>query len=44
MLTKTVVVWQFVVDEGAGLYNKVVARLFDKDNTGHDDPLGRYCC
>ncbi|XP_046754007.1 extended synaptotagmin-2 isoform X2 [Diprion similis] len=32
---------EFIVDEGAGGYNKIVARLFDKDTTGHDDPLGR---
>lgn len=35
--------WQFVVEESSGGYNKVVTQLFDRDNTGQDDPLGRYC-
>ncbi|XP_018046960.1 PREDICTED: extended synaptotagmin-2 isoform X2 [Atta colombica] len=32
---------EFIVEEGLGAYNKVVAQLFDKDNAGQDDPLGR---
>jgi hypothetical protein len=38
--------WQFIVDiveEVLGACNTVVAQLFDKDNAGQDDPLGRYC-
>ncbi|KYN37114.1 Extended synaptotagmin-2 [Trachymyrmex septentrionalis] len=31
----------FIVEEGLGAYNMVVAQLFDKDNAGQDDPLGR---
>ncbi|XP_018345898.1 PREDICTED: extended synaptotagmin-2 isoform X2 [Trachymyrmex septentrionalis] len=32
---------EFIVEEGLGAYNMVVAQLFDKDNAGQDDPLGR---
>ncbi|XP_035739054.1 extended synaptotagmin-1-like isoform X1 [Vespa mandarinia] len=32
---------EFIVEEGLGAYNTVVTQLFDKDNTGQDDPLGR---
>ncbi|XP_019695734.1 extended synaptotagmin-2 isoform X2 [Harpegnathos saltator] len=32
---------EFIVQEGLGAYNTLVAQLFDKDNTGQDDPLGR---
>ncbi|KAL6255775.1 hypothetical protein P5V15_013018 [Pogonomyrmex californicus] len=32
---------EFIVEEGLGAYNTVVAHLFDKDNAGQDDPLGR---
>ncbi|XP_012262341.2 extended synaptotagmin-3 isoform X2 [Athalia rosae] len=32
---------EFVEDKDAGRSNKVFVRLYDKDNTGHDDPLGR---
>ncbi|XP_012535565.2 extended synaptotagmin-2 isoform X2 [Monomorium pharaonis] len=32
---------EFIVEEGLGAYNTVVAQLFDKDNAGQDDPLGR---
>ncbi|XP_067208143.1 extended synaptotagmin-2 isoform X2 [Linepithema humile] len=32
---------EFVVEEGLGAYNTVVAQLFDKDNAVQDDPLGR---
>ncbi|XP_043276643.1 extended synaptotagmin-2 isoform X2 [Venturia canescens] len=32
---------EFVVEESSGGYNKVVTQLFDRDNTGQDDPLGR---
>jgi len=34
--------WQFIVEEGLGAYNTVIAQLFDKDNAAQDDPLGRY--
>ncbi|XP_063973441.1 extended synaptotagmin-2 isoform X2 [Diachasmimorpha longicaudata] len=32
---------EFIVEESAGASNTVITRLFDKDNTGTDDPLGR---
>ncbi|XP_033227436.1 extended synaptotagmin-1 isoform X2 [Belonocnema kinseyi] len=32
---------EFIVEEGLGPNCKMVARLFDKDNTGQDDHLGR---
>ncbi|XP_024873597.1 extended synaptotagmin-2 isoform X2 [Temnothorax curvispinosus] len=32
---------EFIVEEGLGAYNTVVAQLFDKDNAAQDDPLGR---
>ncbi|XP_015602160.1 extended synaptotagmin-2 isoform X2 [Cephus cinctus] len=32
---------EFVVQDGVGHCSRVTARLFDKDNTGQDDPLGR---
>ncbi|XP_076379275.1 extended synaptotagmin-like protein 2 isoform X1 [Megalopta genalis] len=33
---------EFIVDKSLGAYyNRVVAHLFDKDNAGQDDPLGR---
>ncbi|XP_014605339.1 PREDICTED: extended synaptotagmin-2 isoform X1 [Polistes canadensis] len=32
---------EFVVEEGLGAHNTVITELFDKDNTGQDDPLGR---
>ncbi|XP_025992843.2 extended synaptotagmin-2 isoform X2 [Solenopsis invicta] len=32
---------EFIVEEGLGAYNSVVAQLFDKDNAAQDDPLGR---
>ncbi|XP_043486044.1 extended synaptotagmin-2 isoform X1 [Polistes fuscatus] len=32
---------EFVVEEGLGVHNTVITELFDKDNTGQDDPLGR---
>ncbi|XP_018315967.1 extended synaptotagmin-2 isoform X2 [Mycetomoellerius zeteki] len=32
---------EFIVEEGLGAYNTMVAQLFDKDNAGQDDPLGR---
>ncbi|XP_031833796.1 extended synaptotagmin-like protein 2 isoform X2 [Nomia melanderi] len=33
---------EFIVDKSLGAYyNTVVAHLFDKDNAGQDDPLGR---
>lgn len=34
--------WQFIVEQTSGTSNKVVTQLFDKDNHGQDDPLGRY--
>ncbi|XP_011304471.1 extended synaptotagmin-2 isoform X2 [Fopius arisanus] len=32
---------EFIVEDSAGASNSVITRLFDKDNTGTDDPLGR---
>ncbi|XP_050444706.1 extended synaptotagmin-2 isoform X2 [Cataglyphis hispanica] len=32
---------EFIVEEGLGAYNTMVAQLFDKDNAAQDDPLGR---
>ncbi|KAK2575492.1 hypothetical protein KPH14_011218 [Odynerus spinipes] len=32
---------EFIAEEGLGAYNSVITQLFDKDNTGQDDPLGR---
>ncbi|XP_072755087.1 extended synaptotagmin-2 isoform X2 [Anoplolepis gracilipes] len=32
---------EFIVKEGLGAYNTMVAQLFDKDNAAQDDPLGR---
>ncbi|KAK0172236.1 hypothetical protein PV328_005581 [Microctonus aethiopoides] len=32
---------EFIVEQTSGTSNKVVTQLFDKDNHGQDDPLGR---
>ncbi|KAG7202804.1 hypothetical protein KM043_009963 [Ampulex compressa] len=36
-----VIMYEFIVEQGLGAYNTVVAQLFDKDNAAQDDPLGR---